>query len=219
MEFGLAHVRAAKLFPEPGQQNKGKFQAFALVDGHDADDILALRQDLYLTDVHLAAFVVDGVHVVDKSIQAAGVVRLVLLGFVRQRPQIGKTLGAGRHGGCKGGISAVRQQFPQKIPQGHVAGKHAPTVQLRGERQALILQRTIRPFGLIFCKDAVIRCAGLSSAFCPDADLRQFGSGKPEHRGAQHAQQRHVLAAVVDDAQQIEEHLDLHRVEIPFAAV
>ena len=139
VEIRLAAAGLAELLAQARRQHKRKFQSFALVDGHDADHVLAFRQDLYLAHFHLTAPAVDRIDVADKAVKPGDVVRFELLSLIHQRPQIGKALGACRNGGGKHRISAVRKQFPEKIAQGHVAGEQMPAVQLLGKREALFL--------------------------------------------------------------------------------
>ena len=189
------------------------------MDGHDADDVRVLRQDLYLPDVHLAAAAVERIDILNEAVQASCVLRFVGLRLVRQRAQIREPLRTCRDGGGKRGVTAVRQQLPQKIAQRHVL-RHAPPVfQLCGEIPALFFQRPIGSLFLILCKDAVVGFADLAPVLRPDPDRSQIGRIETEDRRAQHAQQRNVLAAVVDDAQQVQEHLDLHDVEIALRAL
>ena len=64
-------------------------------------------------------------------------------------------------------------------------------------------------------KQCIIKVA----RFLPRADLRELVGREAEERRAQHGDERHVLARVVDDLQKREQHRDLHRGEKVLARV
>ena len=189
--------------------------------GHDADHVVGRRQQLNLPGVHLAALC-DELYIRYEAAYAAGGLALVGCGLVCHGAQVGYALRSARKCLRVGCDAALVHQLPDEIRQRYACTLAPPGGQFFKEFRGFCLQG-IRGFAKLQLHSVRKSGEGLHSVVIRAAFsqftplylyLSQILGHKTEAREVHHGYQRQILARVVDDAQQVQEHPYLRGVEI-----
>ena len=196
----LATAAAAKAPVHHRAENHGKFQPLALVHRHQPHHVVVLAQQLRAVALAPGA---ELLRVQQKAGQRTGDA-LVEGGGVGDQPvQVRLTLGSARQ--RSGAI--VQPAFLQNCAQQHA--------QLRAQRHELPPVQQLEEGPQAMCQ--LVRALGIGKrrvhegrVRLRDANLRQFPGTQANRRGAQHADQLHVAAAVRHQLQQRQRQRNLH---------
>ena len=171
-----APVRLFCLFGRIRENDHREFEAFAFVDAHDADHILALADDLRL-GVGLVRRL-HGLYIPKESVQPAVAHLLEAGGFIRDQPQVRNAL---RPDGQPAAVIVIARRVEDllhQIFQRHRPADFFPHVDRADHGADLFLQRLV--IALVRIGQHRAAETALPAA---DPDLRQLPDRESEHHG------------------------------------